>query len=366
VQFDIRHIHLDSAIAAENNGWLTFRNATLEGKRGELFLADSLHKIQLKKIKIDYSEQTISIDSFELIPLIAKAQLHDSRRYETNLMKITLPKVRMIGVDIHHLMVSNKLHVDQVLLDRLSLDVFRDKNPPIPYDLYIEFPQVALKKAKLNIKIDTIHLTDGHIRYEELSDLTQKAGVVFFSEINGTFLNITNDSVSWQQNSLANLKVSAKLMGKGKFESDFTFDLSSNSGDHWIKGSLSQFEMTELNIALIPLRALSIRSGFIDELEFDISLNNNLANGKVKFLYSDFKIDKLDEQDLKGEAIDDTFKSFLANTFLMQSSNPTGKGDPRIGTIHYYRAPNKGIVNFWLKSIVDGVKSTVAKSSDKD
>jgi hypothetical protein len=365
VSFDLRHIHLDSAIGAANNGWFTFQNATLEGSRGELFLADSLHKISLRKFQIDYSKQTINIDSFELTPLITKSQLHGVRTFETNLMEISIPKVRMMGVDVQDMMISNKLHIEHIVLDRLSLAVFRDKNPPIPLDLYIELPQKLLKNTKINLKIDSINWTNGHIGYEELSDLTQKTGVIFFSEVGATFHNITNDSLSIQQNSQANLNFSAKLMGKSRLEADITFDLLSDNGDHSMTGSLTQFDMTELNAASVPLRALSIRSGYIDKLEFDIRLNNYVADGKVTFIYSDLKIDKLDDEKLKSNALGDIFISLIANTFLMQTSNPSGNDDLRIGAVHYIRATDKGIINFWLKSIVDGMKSTILKSNKK-
>ncbi len=71
-------------------------------------------------------------------------------------------------------MVSNKLRIGCLQIDQLSLEVFRDKNPPIPNHLHIDLPQMALKNATLNIKIDTTYLVNGNIRYEELSELTQK------------------------------------------------------------------------------------------------------------------------------------------------------------------------------------------------
>lgn len=170
VQVNIRHLQLDSAIAATNNGWFTLLTADLEGHKAELFLPDSLHKVLLRKLRLDYSNQTIIIDSLEIIPLKTKSEMAYAQRYETDRMEMTIPKIVATGTDIGALMMSNKLWIQNILIDDLSLEVFRDKNPPIPHDLYIGLPQTALKNSTLNIKIDAIQLVNGYIRYEELSD----------------------------------------------------------------------------------------------------------------------------------------------------------------------------------------------------
>jgi hypothetical protein len=365
VQFEIRHIELDSTKAANNNGWFTLRQATLEGKNGELFLADSLHKIHLKKFHIDYSKKMIIIDSLELVPLLTKSQMPYAKRYETNRIGITAPKIVIKGIDMEALMVSNKLRIGCLLIDQLNLEVFRDKNPPIPDHLHIDLPQIALKNTTLNIKIDSTYLVNSYIWYRELSELTQKEGEVFFSEVNAEFYNITNDSLSYKQNPHAKVSVSSKLMGKASLNVDFTFNLLSDNGDHWIKGNLGQFELTDLNSAFVPLKAISIRSGHIDKLEFDIRLNDYVADGKLTFLYADLKIDKLNKDDLKHVDLNNFIQTLIANTFLVQTSNPSGNGDPRMGVVHYRREKNKSIFNFWLKSILEGIKSTVSNSKEK-
>jgi hypothetical protein len=100
VQFDIRQIELDSITAATNNGWFTLTTATLEGKNGELFLADSLHKIHLKKFQIDYCKKTMTVDSLEVIPIMTKSQMTATKRYETNRLTVVAPRITVTGVAI--------------------------------------------------------------------------------------------------------------------------------------------------------------------------------------------------------------------------------------------------------------------------
>jgi hypothetical protein len=148
-------------------------------------------------------------------------------------------------------------------------------------------------------------------------------------------------------------------MGISKLAIQVVFNLSDPNGDHWIKGTLGKLDLTSINKVFEPLTAVSIRSGLLDQLNFNMRLNNDVSDGEVTFLYSNLKIDKLNEKHLRDHNLDNAFKSLLANTFIIKKSNPSGDRDPRIGTIHYKRAKDKAIFDFWLKSVLDGMKSTV-------
>ncbi|MDZ7646168.1 MAG: hypothetical protein U5K54_02715 [Cytophagales bacterium] len=160
-------------------------------------------------------------------------------------------------------------------------------------------------------------------------------------------------------NDQTKLKVTTLLMGKSELSVDFGFDLKKDNGDHWFKGSLNRFDLTELNKVFVPFKAISIRSGQLDRLTFSVRLNNDVSDGELSFLYSNLKIDRLNKDDLKNRDFDNSFKSLLANTFLIKKSNPSGNSDPRIGVIHYKRAKEKSIFDFWIKSVLDGMRSTI-------
>lgn len=158
---------------------------------------------------------------------------------------------------------------------------------------------------------------------------------------------------------MAKVNVSAMFMGKGRLDTEFSFNLSKSNGDHRIKGRLGPLDLIELNTALVPLRAVSIRSGHIDKLTFDIWLNNDVSDGRVQFLYKDLKIDLLNEDQLARTGLGNIIKSAIANTFIIKENNPSGTNEVRMGSVHYEREKNRSIFNFWLNSILAGIKLTV-------
>lgn len=364
VQLSVNSFTLDSITTVTDNGWFSFQNVLLEGVAGELYLPDSLHKIRMAKIKLDYQNNKITIDSLRVIPLFSKLQMRHVRRYQTNRFELSVPRVTIAGIDMKRIMVNNELRVDKILLEQLRLTAFRDKNPPRDPHHFPSLPQLTLQHTQLNIKIDSISIRNAYIEYEQLSERTQKAGKVSFEKMDAELGNITNDSASIQHNPHATLEVSTQLMGISRLAVNVVFNLSDSNGDHWITGTLGKLDLLALNKVFEPLTAVSIRSGLLDQLHFNMRLNNDVSDGEVTFLYSNLKIDKLDVDHLQNQDFDNSIKSLLANTFLIKKSNPSGRRDPRIGIIHFKRNKRKAIFDFWLKSVLDGMKSTVLNTEE--
>lgn len=263
------------------------------------------------------------------------------------------------------IMVKNELRVRKVLIEQLRLSAYRDKNPPLDPHHFPPLPQLALLHAKLNLRIDSISIRNAFIEYGQLSEKTQKEGFVFFEKMEAELRNITNDSASYLHNANATLQVSTQLMGVSPLIVSVVFNLPDPKGDHRVVGSLGRLDLTMMNKALEPLTAISIRSGSLDQLNFNLKLNNYISDGEVIFLYSNLKIDKLNLNSLQYHVFENSFKSLLANTFFIKSSNPSGRYDSRIGIVHFRRAKEKSIFDFWLKSVLDGMRFTVLNGSKK-
>ncbi|MBA3899785.1 MAG: hypothetical protein H0X62_06180, partial [Bacteroidetes bacterium] len=147
-------------------------------------------------------------------------------------------------------------------------------------------------------------------------------------------------------------------------KADFVFDLTNNFGSHRIKGSLKAFDLTTFNPVFEPLSAVSIRSGKVEKINFNLFLNDYVADGTLDFIYSDLKIDMLDKVGSKNKKFNKKLTGLLANTFVVKKSNPSGKREPRVGIIHFKRPQDKSMFYFWNKALITGVKSTLISSEE--
>ncbi|HET6244645.1 MAG: hypothetical protein H0V01_09085 [Bacteroidetes bacterium] len=362
-QLQVDDIELDAEIAEANNGWFSLSNVHLDCAGGELFLPDSLHKIKTGKIHLDYKGSAITIDSIVLVPLYAKSEMSRAYKFEIDWIDLLAERVDISAIDLHTLMVEGKVRIANVLVEGLSLNAFRDKTLDQGPKNYLPLPQVSLKNLGVNIKIDSVNIKNATIIYEERNEKTKKSGTVSFTKLNAQIYHITNDSISCIQTPTAKMRVNTKLMGKIDLNVDFGFVLNNDKGDHWLKGSIKDFDLKMFNPVCEPLSSVSIRSGKVEKINFDVRLNDHVADGKMTFLYSDLKIDMLDENYSKSSRKIKTI-SFLANTFLVKKSNPSGKKEPRIGIIHFERLKEKSIFHFWSKSLLTGVKSTLISTEE--
>jgi hypothetical protein len=153
-------------------------------------------------------------------------------------------------------------------------------------------------------------------------------------------------------------------MGISRLTVNVVFNLVDPTGDHSMTGSLGMLDLTAMNKMFEPLTAISIRSGLLEQLNFNVRLNDDVSDGQIMFKYTNLRIDKINENLLDRNDFDNTIKSLLANTFIIKNSNPTGGRDPRIGMIQFKRVKEKAIFDFWLKSVLDGVKTTVINGNE--
>jgi hypothetical protein len=145
-------------------------------------------------------------------------------------------------------------------------------------------------------------------------------------------------------------------MGKARLTANFSFPMADSSNKQHIKGNLQPMEMQTLNEALVPLASVRINSGQILGMDFDMTLGEQQAEGEVKLRYEKLNISLLNKKSNKEEFAN-KISSLLANTFKIKSKN---KGnDLRIGKVDFEREEEKSTFNYWWKSLLSGLQSSI-------
>ena len=84
----------------------------------------------------------------------------------------------------------------------------------------------------------------------------------------------------------------------------------------------------------------------------------------MKFYYNDLKIQLLNRETETLKGIGPVLGSFFANTFFIRTNNPKNfvfrKGD-----IFFERDKKRAIFNYWVKSFLSGVVSSVGAVNNK-
>jgi hypothetical protein len=155
-------------------------------------------------------------------------------------------------------------------------------------------------------------------------------------------------------------------MGQGDVSISAIFPLRKNRRSR-LTGSIQNFNIPKINSMLTPSTNISVESGEMNKLSFTFSFNNLRSDGKIELNYNDLKLVSFKEGEQKNgksknadgnDLQKDNLKTFIMNTFIFRKNmDDKVPEEKRTGTVMYLRDNSRSIFNFWVKSVLSGIKS---------
>lgn len=250
---------------------------------------------------------------------------------------------------------------EEIRVYQPSLSVLRDKNYVLPDDRFVPIIVDQLEKMEIPVFIRNVLVERMFIEYVEKPEGKQTTGRITFNDLTGTISNITNiaDSVEALDASLVIL-ASAKVFNKAVLSAEIVYQLQTENGDFSATGSLEPMQLTAFNEFIGNVLPVNIQSGQNDGIYFTFGGTRHSSTGRVRFRYSDLKIN-VDSEKIESDFIKNSL-AFMANVALPKY-NPKPNGKYRIGRISFDRDTRKAMFHFWAQSVVSGLKSTLGASA---
>ena len=362
VEFD--SIYVDSVTLLEPFAF-KFSEARFEARLYDQELSE-LYRAKAEKIYLDYQKNILIIQGPELVPTKGKYNYGEVTKTETDLFSMKGKSIEIEGFVSGSFAEKGLLIIPKIHLNGIDLDIFRDKHLPDPPFKKIPLPATLINGIPLPILVDSIFLNNCSVSSAQLDTLNDKAGTVFFKEMNGVITNLTNDSVFIVQNNIMEVNTTALFMDKGSMNAHMSFILDSPYDQFHMTARLGQMDAKTISPVLDSLLLIRITSGKIHSLSMDINGNDDHAVGTMDFRYENLKIDILS---LKHERQSNWLLKTIANT-VIRSSNISGQKNFKIGSIETDRRKDRAIFNFLWKATKSGLLSTStpikgAKKSNK-
>lgn len=219
-----------------------------------------------------------------------------------------------------------------------------------------------LYKIKIPYRIDRTNVRNFEVVYEELAAKNDSIpGKIFFTNMNGELLNITNQPDSAKQ--YIPLRANGLFMGKGYFEAQWDIPASPLNDNFKLKGQLHNFELTELNQLIMPMAPASIESGLVNYLDFDISAGSDSAEIKMLMLYNNLKVGVWKQKD--GEVEHMGLFSRVANTILKHNNPDKINKAPRVAHNQIKRDPYHSTFNYFWQILQPATVESVGISQTK-
>ncbi|MET3112838.1 hypothetical protein AAKU52_000556 [Pedobacter sp. CG_S7] len=321
---------------------------------------DKMYTFKADTITGSVKGKKLHVNGFYMLPKYA--DLAFTRKYKTQKDRYDLKfkKMNFSGIDLVKLNQEGSLHAQSLTLGPAKVAVFLSREmPPPPIDKGKNYPHLALQRLPLQLHIDTVKINNIHVAYTEYNPITQKRGTVDLENLNGTILNVTNDSLQLTKNNHAIANLSARIIKAAQINIHLNLNLTSKNGAFSYSGKIGPMNMTALNPVSKSLGLVKIEQGKVQKADFNIKGNLQGSRGTVRFYYTNLKVALLKEGE-DGEATKKKgFLSFLANTIVIKHNNPSKGEDVRVAEVNFKRTHAASFFNLLWKSVFMGIRETI-------
>lgn len=331
---------------------------------------DSLRLAMLKRSQFDTLNRKFNVTATESqiaekIEKGVKNVFSEGSMYQSDWIRAYGDEIKLIYLDKHAFIANNEIKIGNIEINGLVLDVYRDKRLPRPPNKFKPLVGSMLKNLSTQVLVDTLNVSASRITNEEYAIGGKQSGAIDFLDITATLSNVTNMQEHINENKNMLLIASGKVE-EAPFTINTAFDLSSSDDYFVMKGQLGKFDLNCLNPILENVAFVKVESGVSENLEFDFKSTNEYAIGKMTFQYDNLKIALVNKENYTTRGKGANVLSFVANTFVIKKRNPKFVF-LKEGDIYFKRHKNKSIFNYWTKSLLSGIISSVgAKSHKKD
>jgi len=329
-------------------------NYTTRIEDWKLVTADSTYLIGAQLVELSRNEKAVHITDVAMKPTRSHDEFNRLHKYQKELYSISVKKVDLLNISFDSLRFYKTILIGNVNLDSADVLIYRDKTKDVDLKRFPGFPGQQLNSVGIPLTIKELKIATSTLEYQEKKVDGDLASV----KISGLNLNAKNIS-----NQLPGSTLMVK--GNGYLENKIPFNLalsfSYTKPEFSFEGAIKPFEFKDLNRVIEAFAPTSVKTGFVDAINFSGNGYPREASGDMEFLYHDLGliIDVKKYSKFKNSLI-----SFAANNYL-NSSNPASN-DKAARKVKFVveRDRNRGFMNLVVKSIVAGVQETMLPSKE--
>lgn len=327
---------------------------------------DSFYYVSFDRLQIATLYRQVTLSGLKYAPRMGKAEYFKRKQQAKDMVLLAFPTIRLEDIDLHRFVRSQKLYAGSLHIDSGTVAIANDlRYPKKPTNKIGKSPHQLLLKLKQPIKIDSVLMNNVDISYAEVSKKYMKEGQITFNRTSGVFHNVTNDSVALLQDKTMVANLSTYMMNTGRLDVEFTFDMLDKRGAHSYKGKLGPMNGKPLNRIITPLLNAEVASANIKGLSFDVKADDYRSRGSLRFDYNNMRLNLL-ANDQHGEKSSKKVISFLANSFIINDSNPDANGKYHTGRINFVRPEDFSFFKALWQSLLQGIKECAGISPERE
>ncbi len=280
------------------------------------------------------SDSVFIIRGISYKPYLSDSDFFNHRRFSSDRYIIKAPFISANGIDFKKLIWSGGYTARYIEAKDLILNICTNKRAPPDTNSVPKMPNEIMRSAgrdidikNLNLRNWVLHIMARHPNVKEYSDVT-------FTNVNGNIKNLSNIPGLQSEENPCMISVSANLYDSAKLSLEMKLPLLVKNLSFDYTGNLTSMSVLPINNQIEPADHVKLTSGEIDSVSFSIHVLKSAADVYVRPIYKNLKIEQLKDNAKKGGILKKA-GSFIANKFVMRTSNPDDKGEIKTGSIIY-------------------------------
>ncbi|MCZ4224178.1 hypothetical protein [Pedobacter rhodius] len=376
-KFDVFSIHdlnitlvdllVDSTSFEDSTRIYLLKDVLLNLKNYNYQTPDKMYNIKLDQLDFKASTGLLNIKKFVLEPLYDEMKFGQVAGYAKDRFSISMNDISLNGINLPLYISRQELRAKEMSIANGFVAVFNDNSlPKQPAESRIgKYPHQLLQRITAPILVNKIQLKDIDISYAVYNQESGQRGRISFEHTSGIIRNTTNIEKVKMVNPIMEANLNSYLLGQGKLDVDFKFNLTANTGDFSYSGILQNFNARVLNQITKPLGLVRINRGNVDKLKFNFKADDFGSKGTVDFSYFDLSVALMKNDPTKDHLVKRGLISFLANALIINSENPGPDGKFISAKVNYVRAENTSFFNMIWKTLFLGVKYSIGITEEK-
>jgi hypothetical protein len=362
---DVTDFLLDEYSGEDTSRIFFAQNLVLKAEGLELPSGNAQYVFRMQELSLSTRDSTLQVKNVLYEPLLSKNRFSQTTGYATDRLDLEFKNIRATQVDMKRFLVNRQLFAKKLYINAGLMDIDKDKRyPPDPNKKTYFYPHQLLLKSKFKVGFETVYLKSTRVLYGELNPTTERRGTLFFDGTHGTITNLTNDSSWIRRNPTCRVQVRTRFMNTGQLNAYFVFNLASRVGDFACGGTMSDFDMTKVNLISEALARASVTSGRVSKLKFEINANNVRSSITMHMLYDDLKVDVMKVDDDTGKLKRRSFLSQVVNNIVLNENNPRKNRPARMGEATVERGSDESFFNLIWHTMFVSIKHIVIGRGD--
>lgn len=358
-QISLTGVHWAPLLRGTAVGAEDFADASLEATDLEVELPQAHYGIHCTRLRASVPDSELILQGTEVRPAVGDEAFFAAHDYRTPRFRVDLPECRVLGLAYGEAYQGKAYRARSVHFSRPSLDALLNSDkPPKPFVKSPLMVHEALASLQPPLQVDSLTLTNGHLRYCTRLGVGADPAVLTFGAVSMSVTNIANRG---DATAAIQLQAQGDLMDAGTLKVRLSIPIAPPDFSLHYSGSLTAMDLTRLAGYLDIAEHTRITSGSVKEAVFDIDVKAGEARGSVRVNYEHLMIAVLDKKTGTEEGLNNRIASFLANVLKVRTSNaPDASGSVREGKASYTRSPEDEFLEFLWFALWSGVRDAIS------